>query len=379
MSNQISLLFYYMIFFCSAGIAAWIAKTDARDNRSYLVEVNNGVLRVRGGQLIKWLLLVMIPVIAAALRYGIGTDYASYYILYEKISHSNIAGFATITQSTEFVSNMLYKVAYWVFNDFQGWLFLTSLITFLIGFVAIYGYKDSSSIFLMVFSFLILLYAPSYNIVRQIMAVSVVFVGLKYIPKRKPIHYFLIIFIATLLHTSAIFAAFFYFLNVKESKYAWIKQIIMFIACAAIPAVFSTVFGLFTSFAAFQNYGTIYSNQYGLLHVADIIFRLPIAIVILLFRGKLEKNDSDSRFYELLFFMEYISLLLTGYNKWLYRMMYFCIPGEVVLISRIPKCVSKNARGFVIAGIILYYVLFFCINNYYRGVDQIFPYLSIYG
>ncbi len=357
----------------------WIAKTDLKEDRSYLIKIEKGILSIRSRQLFKWLLMILIPVTAAALRYGIGTDYHSYYVLYNRISQSNISGFASITQSTEFVSNMLYKLAYWVFGDFQGWLFLTSLITILIGFIAIYNYKDTANVFLMAFSFLILLYAPSFNIVRQIMAVSVVFLGLPNIPKRKPLQYFLIVFVAVLLHTSAIFAAFFYFLNVKESKYAWIKQTIMFAACAAIPTVFATAFDFFTSFSAFQTYGSIYSSQYGLLHVSDILFRLPIAFVILIFRGKLEEKDKDSRFYELLFFMEFVSLLLTGYNKWLYRMMYFCIPGEVVLVSRIPKCFSKNSRGFVIAGIIIYYMVFFYINNYYRGFDQIFPYITIYN
>lgn len=379
MSNQISLLFYYALFFSSSTFAMWIVKTDFQEGKSYLVRIERGILSIRSRQIIKWLFMILIPVTAAALRYGIGTDYYSYNVLYNRISQSNVSGFATVAQSTEFVSNMLYKIAYWVFDDFQGWLFLASLITILIGFIAIYNHKDTANAFLMVFSFLILLYAPSYNIVRQIMAVSVVFFGLPYIPKRKPIQYFLIVFVAVLLHTSALFATFFYFLNVKESKYAWFKQIIIFVACAAIPTIFATVFEFFTSFLVFQTYGSIYSSQYGLLHVSDILFRLPIAFIILIFRGKLEGKDTDSRFYELLFFMEFVSLLLTGYNKWLYRMMYFCIPGEVILVSRIPKCVSKNLRGVVSVGIVLYYMVFFYINNYYRGVDQIFPYITIYN
>lgn len=379
MSNQLSLIFYYSIFFLTSLLAMWIANVNIRDEKNFLIKIDNGRLKIRNGQIVKWILLLMVPVLTSAFRYGLGTDYPSYKIIYNRISQVSLSDITTIAQPTEYISNLIYKLAYWIFDDFQGWLFLTAFITMLVAYIAIQHYKDTSDVFIMTFAFMVLLYAPSLNIVRQILADSIVFIGLRFIPERKPAKYFIIILLATMLHTSAIFAAFFYFLNVKEGKYAGLKQIIIFVLCAAIPTVFSRVFDVFTSLSAFQSYGTIYSSQYGLLHVSDIFFRLPIAVVILLFRGRLEENDSDSRFYELLFFMEFVSLLLTSYNRWLYRMMYYCIPGEMILVSRLPKCVSKESRILVKAGIIAYYVLFFYINNYYRGVDEIFPYITIFN
>ncbi len=379
MSSQLSLVFYYIIFLSTSLLAASIAYADYRDDKAYLFRFTQGFLQIRAGQLIKWFSLILIPVLTASFRYGLGTDYPSYKILYSRISQISNIDLATVAQPTEYISNLLYKIAYWMFNDFQGWLFLTSLITIAVAYLAIHDYRDTSDIFIMTFSYMALLFAPSLNIIRQIMAGSVVFWGLKYVPERKPIKYFVLIFIAMMLHTSAVFAALFYFLNVKESKYAGLKQAVMFALCATIPAVFSQAFEVFTSFSVFQSYGTIYSNQYGFLHVSDILFRLPIAALILVFRRRLEENDKDSRFYELLFFMEFVSLLLTGYNRWLYRMMYFCIPGEIVLVSRLPKCFSKNSKLFIRIGIVAYYVVFFYINNYWRGVDEIFPYITIFN
>ena len=379
MSRPVSLLFYYFIFFSASFFAAWIAAVDIREEKTYLVRLGGGRLRIRYAQLLKWLCLLAVPVLAASFRYGIGTDYPTYSLIYDAIADADISGMAVFSRPTELLSNLLYKLADRVFHDFHGWLFFTSLITILGACVAIQKYRDSSDVFLMTFSFFSLLYSPSYNIVRQIMAGSIVFLGLRYITERKPVKYYLTILTAFFLHTSAVFTAFFYFLNVKKGKYAKFKLLALFAACAAIPLVFSRVFAVFTSLSAFQSYGTVYSSRYGFLHVSDILFRLPLAAVILFFRRPLERNDDDCRFYELLFFMEFVSLFITAYNKWLYRMLYYCVPGEIVLVSRLPKCFDRKSRLFIRLGIVVYYILFFYVNNYYRGVDEIFPYISIFN
>ncbi|MCI9227922.1 MAG: EpsG family protein [Dorea sp.] len=380
MSNQMSLMLYYSVFFISALFAHVIEKKDRLSGTKSICYFRNGIMKIYSKKMLLWFAMMFFPVYIATIRYGIGTDYTQYKVFFYRNSAINLNDLSSVAlQPTEVISNVIYKIAYILFGDFQGYLFITSLITIWVAFVAMHYYSNEISFFVATFSYFCLCYAPSLNIIRQMMAVSVVFYGLRYITNKKLIKYLITILVATLFHTTAIFGVLFYFLRIKNDKNVKIRQIGMIIVCLSFPIFFGSIFELFTSLSLFRTYyGFFYSTDFGFLHVTDIVFRLPIAIVIIVFRKKLEARNEVNYFFELLFLMEFVSLMLTSYNKWLYRLMYYCIPGEIVLVSQFPQCVPLRDKQIVRIGVVFYYAAFFFLNNYVRGVDEIFPFVSIY-
>ena len=379
MSNILSLALYYLLFLLSAVFAFVVERRDELTDSRWIFRFNQRYLKIDPIKTVSWLLLLFFPVFMASIRHGIGTDYDQYEVIYTRNSNIDIGSLSSVSsQPTEYISNVMYKIAFLLFGDFHGYLFIASLITIWVAFVAMHYFSSEISFSLSVLSYLCLCYAPSLNIIRQMMAVSVVFFGLRYITMRKPIRYIITIVIATFFHTTALFALPFYFLQVKDGKHAKLKHIIISVFCLLIPFFFGKAFAIFTSIPIFSSYyGFFYSSDYGFLHVTDIVFRLPVALVILAFRKRLEAKNEHNRLFELLFLMEFISLGLTYYNKWLYRLMYYCIPGEIVLVSQLPHCVSSNNKRIISIGIVLYYIAFFFLNNFIRGVDEVFPFTTL--
>lgn len=323
-------------------------------------------------------LMVIIPAIFAGMRYEIGSDYGLYklsYDNYSKMSYFTFQRYGGISLEVGYF--YLTKVAQLIFNNYQGVLFLAAILSYGLAIITMKRYGKYGNLGIMLLIYFILYYAPSYNIVRQIIATSIIFYGFKYIEQKKIIKYAITVIIATTFHTSALFCIPLYFLNFSSEKFSKTKQTIIVVSAFALPLCFNLIFGYLSGFSIFSKYTSVYASQLSYSNnIMTIILRLPILIPIVINAKKMIKKDTQNRFLILLYLLEFTAILMGFYMHWAFRIMYYCMFAEVLLVPQIIRnCKSKN-KLIVCVYFIMYYIYYFYKVYYIWGNDAIFPYQS---
>ena len=261
--------------------------------------------------------------IPAALRYEVGTDYNSYHIIFDNINQRNI-----ITVEPGFV--LLNKLVYYLTFSCQGVFFLASLFTY---FFIFYANDKKTSLYL--FSFYIFYYTFSFNIVRNMMAISVVIFGFVQLFHDKKKVGFLFILIALLFHSSAIFYVPVYLLaifwkNLSKRKILLFAILLIFLSrnIDKILEVITSVNGKYSHYLLYGNFMSESQTNSGL----GVILRFTMLFMSYLITDERKMSPIEFRVQSLLF----LALLLAD---------LFCL--KVNIFGRLVVCFY------------LYYIFFF--------------------
>lgn len=122
---------------------------------------------------------ILFPAIIAGIRYDVGTDYKG---VYEPLFEEILSGKQEFRlRSIEVGYILLNKLVIWLGGNFNFLMFLTSLITIVPIYLGLQHYKDKINTTFAFFLFMLLFYQKSFNLVRQMMAVAIVFFGFIYL------------------------------------------------------------------------------------------------------------------------------------------------------------------------------------------------------
>ncbi len=160
---------------------------------------------------------VLIPSVAAGLRYGIGTDYLAVYLPeFERFQY--VAGYHS---RMEFGYVLLNKLVIALGGNFQVLLFSVALTTNLFIYLGLRQYREEISVGLGMLVYMLLYYQVSYNAVRQLAAMAVLFYAIKYVQKREFWKFCFFTLLACGFHYSLFLLFPFYFLYGLYSKPKW--------------------------------------------------------------------------------------------------------------------------------------------------------------
>ena len=122
---------------------------------------------------------ILFPAIIAGIRYDVGTDYKG---VYEPLFEEILSGKQEFRlRSIEVGYILLNKLVIWLGGNFNFLMFLTSLITIVPIYLGLQHYKDKINTTFAFFLFMLLFYQKSFNLVRQMMSVAIVFFGFIYL------------------------------------------------------------------------------------------------------------------------------------------------------------------------------------------------------
>ena len=170
-------------------------------------------------------------------------------------------------------------------------IFITTIIIYTLLFVSIKQYCRNYSFAVIVFMGLWFFFTFTY--LRQVMAATIGWLAIKYVIDRKPIQFFLIVFIAFTFHNSAIVLAPLYFVPAK--KFDPIFVFFVFVGALAI-GMGNFISGLVAESDAFVDAARAEQNAN---YIAEGTFRAAYFIEAILFAGlliwKYEAFDDNNR------------------------------------------------------------------------------------
>ena len=300
-------------------------------------------------------IIVIILWLFSGFRYFVGKDFGTYKIIFENPNHVgnlslepvwiNIANF--------FRNNHLSS---------QAWFLFTS---FIIIYLICFGIRKLSiNFYLSVVLFVVgWFYFESMNVVRQYVAISILFAAFYLFLEKKYLLYIIAIFIAFQFHKSAIIMLPIIFLaKIKYPKWLMISAVIitfftgdklMLLILDFILELSGTLLGSYASYTL-EKVRQMTTVNTGLLRV----FYNLIAIGILFLSEKINKKHIYNYIY-----INLVVFSVLIYNVFMYvqpvmRLSWYMFIFIIVLIPYILKCFTLQSRLLIITVIVLVFCSF---------------------
>lgn len=347
----------------------------------FIVNISEGVRRTKYSKLSKiifWFAL-LIPWIVAANRYGIGTDFFSYEKMYYDVTNYNNIIQSLINNSVEpgwIILNYLVKLLFG--NNVKYIFVVSSFLILLFSFAAIYKYRNRLNISVAILIFMCTMYNPSFNVIRQILAISILLFAIKYIEDKKVFKFLFFVLLAGSFHYSALIFIPIYWLLGSNYYSLWnkVKRLTLYLFFILIVFQFESFFNFFVDIGVFSKYSIYEVNNNTSIGFGNIIVRIPIIIIILLNLKILQKRDPFMIQIIPLYFISLI-LFFLGYKAgYVGRIAINFEVIQILVISSIIRHQNNLSLKYLYYIIIwLYYIFFFTFNMLLGNYGETVPYL----
>ncbi len=312
----------------------------------------------------------------AAVRYNVGTDYNSYFQIYNSINN-NFSNILIFNFYQEPGNVIIYRLSYLIFNNYKSMFFIFSFITSTFFVLGIIKYEKIINVKLSIFMFLSMYFLVSLNGMRQMLAVSLLFYGSFYLVSNKSIIKFLIIIaIAGLFHKSAYFMIFLipYYYYIKDKTIQKSYIIVLFITLIGVPliaysaATLSSVLGIYSSYVTYD----------GQKNVLFLLYILPsIIIYIISLKNSFKNANSNTgnvyfKLYILSIPLQFLGYFYSYFDRFsLYTLVFQCL---AIPIS-VKNIKSNSTKSMVLlltySWVIFYHVIMFII----LGSNGVYPFI----
>lgn len=318
------------------------------------------------------MLIGLFPSLLAGFRaYNVGIDTLSYV----RYFNYNPVEFEMLTNN-DYLFWKLFELCKDVFGDISITFFVIAFITYSLAFIAIFQMARQEHVGLVTFIYLCLFYQEGFNIIRQMLALSIIMLAIPYILERKPLKYVVFVFIAALCHLSAIICLPLYWFYHKH-KISFIQFIGRIVSLLFIVICFRDIYSFvvqYSVFERFRNYGDQLINNS--VWWKEFLLVMPIYGILVLMNKSIyhnEKSLQERPMYEYYWFLAIIyavTLILRMHVNWVFRLGYYFEIGIILLLGvYIKRYVYQKRRTYMIL-VIIFFVMYYLFLNYHTNFDS---------
>ncbi|MCB5954625.1 EpsG family protein [Enterococcus sp. CWB-B31] len=309
--------------------------------------------------------------IISAYRGDFATDYRGYESLFYTY---NQFGFIEVLRGDLYQEKGYIFLSRMVGEFTDNPIYLFIVVSFIILFIFYHQFqKYSTYMWLSVLMFVTIgPFYTSFNIMRQILAVAIIFSGSRFLYERKMIKYFLIVFLASLFHrTSLIMIVAYFILNFKLS----IKNIIVLFFTSVVAMLYLDRVVLIIQNFFYSGYT---ENSYGMtgLSFTNVVVPITILVFCLFHYKKIDLNNTIHRVWiNAVFF--YVFFSIAGLQiQMVQRLSEFFRPFVMLSVPfLLSKIANKEIKIITIVGLVFVLVLYNYIMLSGSGYD---PYYFIW-
>lgn len=307
-------------------------------------------------KIIAVLIGIVLIIIAANRSQQVGRDLINYLPRYNNISRVN--NFSELKQlansySFELGFTLLCKLFSFLGNDGYIFIRITSIIVG-IGFIIITN-KSKMPIYAWFLIFCFGIWGSSLNVIRQYMALTVLAYSIKFIEKNNNVCFFIMILIATFIHSTSIIFLLIYFFRKKYSDKNFLKS---FCQLCIITYLFGVrIVEIVISHTSFA----WYLNRHDGSGSSTLIFLFLILFSTYFYKETIKSIDKNS---DLWFGSLLITILLNILAlRWgiFARAMKFFMPFIMLLIIDFVLVFKSNKLLYLLVNslVIIFFILYF--------------------
>ena len=250
--------------------------------------------------------------------------------------------------------------------------------------------KKPYPVYLGMLVFYLLFYNTSLNMMRQWIAMSVLFYGLSYLIINEKKKYLITIVVACLFHTSALMGVAIYFLYMYSQKQREYIKIANFRLSGSLAPVKVFIYGcivllslnviavLLRTFGLAKYAGYIQGNGSIYLMPNQIILRLPIIILFVIRWRKILTEDELTPVYGSMIVLDLLASQLISINVYAFRIASFFSEYSMLSYSALVYAGNRKYRAnryvtlfYVLAYMVYYWIYYYVIT----GTHATFPYM----
>lgn len=349
--------------------------------------------------------IVFPPILISTIRWGVGTDFFEYLHYYD-IIRSNFS----ISFIWQFFSKEpLYVIFTYLGHLLHGAIGINFVFACLYIFFMLKGilyFKEKISITLSLFIMYFSQYLISFNILRQMIAVSIIFYAIRYVFEKKIYKYIFWVIIAGMFHKTAYVMIFLYLLNFKldSKKVNKIFYTLIAISPILMLPVQKIIVYLTNKLMIFEKY----TNTAVDFDLKFLLYVLPILILVAIKRKRILELDEKYELLIRILFLQIPFQFLGCFVNIADRMAIYCAAFQIILISlilktnmiKIEKRILDNKKTLKISdikynvitifskimnnkqivgfGIVFWYVLYFIVIYVVLKGQGVYPYQSIF-
>lgn len=312
-------------------------------------------------------IILFFMITVCGLRKNVGTDYGLYKFYYGNLGKGS-------RFEIGFKNLMIFcnKIG----CSYNVFIFIIAAITIILFYLLIkrYSKKPADSIFYFV---TLGYYAFLFNIIRQMLAISISLFGIKYIKEKNFIKYLVVIVIASLFHLSALIMIPVYFL-LKLPNNRKINIALIFICICAMflyNDVYHFVIKNFTQYSAYSEVNAYTFTKPGLGTYIVGLVNFVLFIVMFINRKKIRELDD---MYDEYFKLFSYSLIFTGFsfvNSIAVRAGYYLSIYMIFLLPYLGKILFKKENKKFEIIIVMFFIAYYVVHLV--SFNKMIPYNSI--
>jgi hypothetical protein len=310
------------------------------------------------------------PILLAAMRYGVGTDFFNYLGIFYGLRNRSLAEiFQSVDNEGGF--GLLMKIASGL-GGIEWFYGLSALCVLLPAALAFKRDYADYPMGLMWFFFLLSTYMVSFNIMRQSIAVAIVLYAARYLFQNNLKRFLITVCIAGLFHFSAIVFAPCYLLR-QTRTFMNRRQLLAFAVLLLLIVNMSAFFGMETDVEGINKY-TNYLHQEEGANNREFFLNLLFCSVFLLNRKRMAQVDDRANLY-LFFALLAVAIGITGFvTPFVKRVALYFSVFNIPLGCMLIKSARGSRQTFMRVFVLTYYVGRFIVVSYFIGQGNVFPY-----
>ncbi|WP_252722909.1 EpsG family protein [Treponema pedis] len=303
----------------------------------------------------------------AGLRFGIGTDYYSYKEIYE-----NIHSLGYIEYGWKYLNLFFSSVG--LSYEFTVFFFSVIVNVLIFKFIKKYSISPFYSLILYVF---LNYYFFAFNVIRQMLAISIFLNGLEFLLRKKNIRFILFTLFASLFHYTALIGIFYIFLRKIKNIGVFIIFWIISIPFIVLPVQSIIIKIIPSSFTYAGYFASKFFEKASSLSLIKLIIPNMFVFLALLFIAAF-KDSKDSFWLKVFLFSVAVANTANGVNV-LMRINYIFQISEIIFYPLFLSKLSKEYSLPVRYLMFMYFILFFVGTVIVQGAQGVTPYRSILG
>lgn len=345
---------------------------------------------VRRGNFLMLLISIIFSVVAGLRDYTVGTD-ISYYALPSFINAQRFdlaTYFAVDGSALEPLYMLLNYFVVKIFNNIGVLLFALQMITAVFVLFRLCDYKETNKLWLGVLIYNFFFFPISLNIMRQSIAMAMVFYATRYLfgsnSKLSIKRYLIIVAISIGFHgTGAVGIAvlFFYMLFFRETRgekdrYLILKSVTLIVILIVVVILFDKVVDLIVPISSFTGKFSRYTDQsFGGLDINPLLVRLPYIVLPLLFWNRYKKERTENYLLFMLILTDLVFSELRAYSTSLYRVSYYFAYFRMLAIPTFVQSLEIRNRKIMSLIICVLCIVIWAYQIVYQGNESVYPYV----
>ncbi len=329
-----------------------------------------------------WLTMAFAVMVALAGARGLcGTDTASYRLIFaDLLKGPNEPLSQRMLEGGEYGFVLINYVAI-ALSRGCNFVFVLSMILF--GYFFMIGldeYHETMSVALAVLGLYCVLFFPTLNVMRQMIAVAIAFFGMRFIYERKFAHFLLFVLLARMFHSSALVCLPIYFV-IGNDKLRPVLRYGMYLGIAAMCvsiSLLTTLLGAVFADSSYANYIGMASGP--MLKLTTPLLRLPFLLPVLLFRKRLIAHDRRNEMWIVLAITEFLFAQLGSFEPTFARIAFYFRPSWLILLPQLtramPTKATQRAMGTYTA---LNFLLYWYMNSIMKNFGGVLPYDTFFA